>query len=190
MGKVAFRKVSLFGLVALLALFSTAFAAESGYVVGLGSYPLRGNPQFSSPSIGRVRVGERVNIVERGSGWVRIEVGEKTGWVLESIVGRKPPAALQLGPLRARLKDLEVNLGEQLEENEVLREDSARLAERVAVLEKDLKKSQKIVAESRSYQRLWGIALGGGLVIFGWIAGYSLAALSRRRGSKRKYHLE
>ena len=59
---------------------------------------------------------------------------------------------------------------------------------KTAVLEGNLKESRGKLAGRKNYQKLSGIALGGGLVVFGWAAGYALASASRRKTAK--YHID
>jgi len=189
--KAFFSLPRLFGISLVLLLFSTQpLAAETGYVVGLSVYPLRDTPQFSSPAIARLLVGEKVTIVEEESGWIKVRTRKITGWMPESVIGRKSPPSVQLEPLRQRVKELDGSVDRLKEENSTLREDNERLSKRLDSLGSELEGAKSSAISARSYQRFWGVALGGGLVIFGWITGFALASISRRRGTKQKYRID
>lgn len=189
--KAFFTLTRLFGISLALLLFMTPpLAAETGYVVGLSVYPLRDTPQFSSPAVARLPVGEKVTIVEEQSGWIKVRTGKITGWMPESVIGRKSPPSIQLEPLRQRVKELDGTVDRLKEENSTLREDNEGLSKRADSLGSELEGARTTASSARSYQRFWGVALGGGLVIFGWITGFALASISRRRGTKQKYRFD
>ena len=196
MKKVLFRNmwastapVFFLAVVLCISCPAAAEAGEKAYIVGLATYPLREEPQFANPAISRLKVGERIEILERIPGWVRIKADGQVGWLLESVVDTRTPAEAELAPLRQRLGTLETGLDKATEENGVLTKENEKLTGEVTVLQRDLDDSRRLLRNSRSYQRLWGVALGGGLVIFGWITGYALAARSRKKSSSGKYTL-
>ncbi len=191
--KAGCRRISVpAGLTLALLLLAAAPAgsADAGYVVGLSTYPIREAPQFSNPAVARIRVGEKVTILEKQPGWFRIKAGEKTGWMPESVVGPDAPPAVQIGPLRRKAEEMEGNLTRLVRENNTLKDENEKLLSRVTDLGKDVEECRKKVAGARNYQRLSTIALGGGLVIFGWVAGFALASASRRKASKAKYRFD
>ncbi len=185
------EKLLFLGVAALL-LFcgSPLSAAEGGYVVGLSTYPLRETPEFSSPAVARLPVGEKVTILEEREGWTLVKAKERSGWMPDSVIGRESPPALKLGPLQERVKKMDSRLSGLVEENKSLQQENVTLSEQAGALEKELEKARSRAAGARNLQRFSGVALGGGLVIFGWITGYALAATSRRRGAKQKYRID
>ncbi len=188
------ERLSLFWRVSLFtALLHTCLppgaAAQAAYVTGLQTYPLRDTPQFSSPAVERLSVGEKVTILEEQEGWIRIQSAKGAGWMPESVIGREPPPGLRLGPLQKRNKEIEENLAALAKEKNALQDENGKLGERVRTLEGELEEARSSVSWARALRRFGGMALGGGLVIFGWITGYALAALSRRRGTKPKYRI-
>lgn len=176
--------------LALVAAHSSAGAAEEGYISGLGSYPLRDTPQFSAEPASRLETGTKIAILEQQAGWIKVRSGNQTGWMPESVIGRQAPPSVQLGPLKSRVEQMESNLNTLVRENNMLKDENVALNEKVSSLRESLEKSRRSADRTRNLQRTWDIALGGGLVIFGWIAGYALAAASRRKGSTRKYVID
>jgi len=172
--------------LALLGVPLPAAAAEPGFVTGLSTYPLRETPQFSDPPAVRLPVGTKLTVLERQEGWIRVKAGEKTGWMPDSVIGKEAPPALQIGPLRQRMKETENRLGRLVEENKDLQGGNESLSERVTLLEEELASSRSVASRARNSQRFQGVALGGGLVIFGWITGYALASRTGRRKSPGK----
>jgi hypothetical protein len=190
--KTGCRRIALtVGVTLALALAAApAGSAETGYIVGLNTYPMREAPQFSDPAVARITVGEKVTILEKQSGWFRIRAGEKSGWMPESVVGLEAPAVIQVGPLRRKAEEMEGNLTRLVRENNTLKDENEKLLSRVTALGEDVEGYREKVAGARNYQRLSTIALGGGLVIFGWVAGFALASASRRKAGKTKYRLD
>lgn len=172
--------------VALLTLAGAVLraGAEEAWVVESEGYTLREAPKPGAKSVGSVKVGERVFVLGRAAGWIQVETGERRGWVTESGIGAEAPASLRLGPLQERVSGLEASVGRLEGERASLQEENRRLGERVAELEDALSRSRREAAEARTSGRLGVMALGGGLVILGWIAGYALAALRRRGGTR------
>ncbi len=190
--KTGCRRIALtVGVTLALALAAApAGSAETGYIVGLNTYPMREAPQFSDPAVARITVGEKVTIIEKQSGWFRIRAGEKSGWMPESVVGFEAPAVIQVGPLRRKAEEMEGNLTRLVRENNTLKDENEKLLSQVTALGEDVEGYREKVAGARNYQRLSTIALGGGLVIFGWVAGFALASASRRKAGKKKYRLD
>lgn len=164
-------------------------AAETGYVTGLQTYPLRDTPQFSSPAVERLPVGEKVTIVEEREGWIKVQSAKGAGWMPESVIGQEAPPALQLGPLQKRNREIESSLGTLAKEKNALLDENGILVEKVRTLEGEIEEARSSDSWARAFRRFGGMALGGGLVIFGWITGYALAAISRRKGTKPKYRI-
>jgi hypothetical protein len=184
MRKSLFRGGSILSVLlfwALLCASLPAAAAESGFVTGLNTYPLRENPQFSDPPAARLPVGTKLTLLERREGWVHVKAGEKTGWMPNSVIGKEAPPAVRIGPLRERMKETESRLGRLVEENNGLQGRNESLSERVTLLEEELASSRSVVSRARNSKMFQGVALGGGLVIFGWITGYALASRSGRK---------
>jgi len=170
----------------LLIVPPAVHSAETGFVFGLATYPLRDTPQFSAIAAVRLHVGTRLVVLERKDGWIRVRAGEETGWMPDSVVRDKAPPAVQLGPLQGRVKEAEARLGKLVRENDDLNGRNDSLAERVTLLEEELEDSRGLASGARSSRRLQGMALGGGLVLFGWVTGYALAARSGQKRAKGK----
>ena len=138
----------------------------------------------------RLDTGTRVLILEEQAGWIRVRAGDRTGWMPESVIGRTAPPSVQLGPMKSRMEQMESNLSSLGRENNMLRDENTALNEKVSTLRESLEKSERSADRTRNLQRTWDIALGGGLVIFGWITGYALASASKRKSSNRKYVID
>ena len=184
-----FLPASLF--LVLLPLFAPLLpAAEQGYVEGLSTYPLRDEPQFSAEPTMRLPVGQQLTILEEQQGWVRVRIGDRAGWMPTSVVGNEAPANLRLGPLQDRMRQMESGMANLEAENKQLKDENTDLANRVTSQAEDLEDVRRATSKTRNAQKLRLIALGGGLVIFGWITGYALAAAVHRPGSKKKYIID
>lgn len=185
----AFRGLAAAAFAAsLLPLPVSPARAEEAFVVEVESYSLREAPRGAAKATGRVKVGEKVFVVGRSAGWAQVEAGDRKGWLAEQGIGAEPPAALRLAPLQERVSGLETSVQELAAERTSLQEENARLSSRVGELEQSLGRAQKEAAAARSSSRIGEVALGGGLVIVGWLAGYGFAAARRRSGSTR-YHI-
>jgi len=131
-----------------------------------------------------------VSILEKQLGWQRIRAGEQTGWMPDSVISRDAPPAVQIGPLRRKAEEMEGNLTRLVRENSSLKDENEKLLAQVTDLGEGAEDYRKKIAGARNYQRLSAIALGGGLVIFGWVAGFALAVASRRKKGKGKYRFD
>ena len=56
--------------------------------------------------LGRIKVGEKVDILGRSSGWAQVASPQIKGWVVETGLGAEPPAAVSVAPLREQLSSL------------------------------------------------------------------------------------
>jgi hypothetical protein len=152
---------------------------------------LREEPQFSAEPAMRLPVGQELTILEEQQGWVKVRVGDREGWMPVSVVGNEAPANLRLGPLQERMRELETGIGRLENENRELKAENSELGEKVSSQAEDLESVRRATSRSRNMEKLKYIALGGGLVIFGWITGYALAsAVHRPGGSKKKYIID
>lgn len=176
--------------ICVLALSPPAtILAEEVYVVEMTSYALRDAPKSSAKIIGRVRVGQKVAAPAREGGWVLLDTGEHRGWIPESGVGAEEPALARVGPLEERVAALESERATLASESRSLREERGRASSRVAALESELAQVRGDKASSRTMARVTAMALGGALVIVGWIAGWAFASRGRSRGGTR-YRLD
>ncbi len=66
---------------------TTAFAREMS--VQLRNGALKSRPEIFAPVVGQVAYGDRVNVVEGRNGWSRVEFGELSGWLHDSVLTRK-----------------------------------------------------------------------------------------------------
>lgn len=174
---------------AAVLLLAAAAAAEEAYVVEMSSYVLRSAPRSGAPSVGRVQVGERVFVIDRDAGWAQVEIGDRKGWLPETGVGTNAPAVNSLGPMQERIAGLEARVAESEGEKTALREENSRLGARISELEQTVQHSSGAVAAAKSSVRFREMALGGGLVILGWLAGYGFAAARRSRRGATRYEI-
>jgi hypothetical protein len=185
------RVIPAVGLtLVLLTAAVPAGSADTGYVIGLSTYPIREAAQFTEQAVARIAVGKKVTILEKQPGWYKIRTGEQTGWMPNSVIGLDAPPAVQIGPLRRKAEEMESNLTRLVRENSSLKAENEKLLAQVTDLGEGAEDYREKIAGARNYQRLSAIALGGGLVIFGWVAGFALAVASRRRDVKKKYRLD
>lgn len=180
---------ALIGLAVLCAV-REPLSAEEAFIVDIKGYVLRSAPGIAAGVAGRVKVGDKVFVTGRNSGWVQVEIGDQQGWLLESAIGGEPPASIQLGPVQERLAALEAGAQDLENQKQSLQHENIRLGSRITELETQLARAKKEIIDTRSSGRFKELALGGGLVIVGWLAGYALAALSRRRGGSSRYRIE
>jgi len=183
------RNLLAAGLAALLALAPAAAPAapEDAWIVEIDSYTMRAAPKTGSKVVGRARLGEKVRVLGRDDGWAEIETGEGRGWVIDSAVGREAPAVSLVGPLQDRVGGLEASVASLEAERDTLRADNTALEARVGELEEALERARRDAASARGSGRFREMALGGGLVVLGWIAGFAFAALRRRRAAGTRY---
>ena len=191
-GRLVPKKVAAWAAAGIVAgvLFALTPAAapvmaEEAWVVASEGWTMRAAPKLGAKPVGSVRVGEKVSVTGRAPGWVEVEAGGRKGWVTESGIGADAPESLQLEPLRERVATLAAGASRLESDRAGLQEENLRLDSRVGELEQSLARARKEAVDVRASGRTWAIALGGGLVILGWIGGYAFAALRRRGGGTR-----
>lgn len=179
------RGVAWLAAAGLACILAGAAHAESGWARG-APLLLRSGPSTQNRILGSLEPGQRVEILERGDGWSRVQTpAGKVGWVAAGYLSGEAPPAQRLEALEAetvRLRqELETLRGqaEQLSrENEALSGEDATRRER---LEELAQENLRLRAGERWAEWLTGaLLLGTGMALGGL-----LTRLSGRRGPKR-----
>lgn len=94
-------------LIVLLAFPAAGMAAESVYVQSLKAN-LQSGPAFNSKVLAKVRKGERLDVLDKTTGWYKVNHQGEVGWVSRFLVAANPPLA-RVSVFSAENRDIESN---------------------------------------------------------------------------------
>ena len=85
------KKILLF-IVMITFLSGSAYAADVLYVQSVKAKLLSG-AQFSSQTVGEVKRGDKLEVIQSEGRWYQVTTGSLTGWVNKLCVADSPPMA-------------------------------------------------------------------------------------------------
>lgn len=177
----------VFGILGGLVLaHAVAARAEERWAVG-APLELRSGSSLGHRVLGAVAPGERLEVLQKGNGWVRVRTGAgKEGWVVESQLNGTAPPLERVGQLEAEATRLRVDLAGLEAERERLRTTAGELegrdAERTGELDRLLRENARLSAGERWTEWLTGagiLAAGMalGAILRGFLAGRRAARI-------------
>ena len=116
--------------LALLCLAPVALRAEPAWVKGEVRLNLRTGPSNEYRIIGGVQTGDRVEVLELGSDWTRVRVGDKEGWIPEGYLQETPTPGVLLEETQTRATELRAQVESLTSEAAKLKQENASLGER------------------------------------------------------------
>jgi SH3 domain protein len=155
--------------------------AETLYVSGYREIMLRTGPSVQHKILAVLKTGEEMTRLGVEGDYYRVSLPDgKQGYVLKTFVAVEPPPQRSLRKLEQRVKS-------QTEELEALRHENARLKEASARIERDasaqhvlLKQLEQERADLRRDNNLWWFLAGAGVLLAGWLMGWTRLRLKRR----------
>ncbi len=177
-----------FSLFVFLLSFSIPIfcQAKSLYVNGYRELMLRTGPSLEHRIIDILQTGHEVNFIQEEEDFylVSLEDGQQ-GYVLKAYMTEQTPA-------EHRLKVLEEKVQEQAQELAQLQQENARLGAAKAQAENEagtqaqlLQQLQEERAEFLQDRRLHWFLAGAGVLLMGWLLGWSRVRLWRQAGRSR-----
>ena len=179
----ALRPVWIIGL--MMVLFGGFSHAETFYVSGHRELMLRTGPSVEHRIIAVLRTGDGMEVLGQEGDYNQVSLADgRQGYVLKSFLTNEPP------PQR-RIEDLTTEVEAQAAELEQLRSENLRLAAANDKLNKDNRSDkrqlQRLQQESTDLQRdmrlSWFMA-GAGVLLIGWLMGWTRVRLRRRARSR------
>jgi SH3 domain protein len=166
------------GLVCALALGCIGLAAEpargaTAWVKGEVRLNVRTGPSNEYRILGELHTGDKVDVLENGTGWTRIRSGDREGWVPEGYLQDEPPPAVLLADaqakatqLAARVETLEAEAAKLGDENRSFGErDTSQRSE----LETLTRENLELKAGAAWPERIVGAAILGAGMLIGWL---------------------
>jgi len=155
--------------------------AETLYVSGYREINLRTGPSLQHKILAVLKTGEEMTRLGVEGDYYRVSLPDgKKGYVLKTFVAVEPPPERSLRKLEQRVKS-------QAEELEALRHENARLKAASSKIERDasaqsalLKQLEQERADLRRDDNLWWFLAGAGVLLAGWLMGWTRLRLRRR----------
>lgn len=172
-------------LLALIALTVQLFAgpvyAVNLYVSGYREIMLRAGPSGQHKILAVLKTGDEMKRLGAKGDYYRVSLPDgRKGYVLKTFVENKPPPQFSV-------KKLEQQLRSQTEQLEALRRENAQLKETSGKFEKDassqgerLRQLEQERAELRRNDNVWWFLAGAGVLLVGWLLGWTRLRLGRR----------
>jgi uncharacterized protein YgiM (DUF1202 family) len=146
----------------------------------------RAAPLPTSTLLGVVKTGEPVSVVERRSGWARIQLPNGSGgWLPEGFLDSQPPAAQHAEEMQAELAALRQQLVAVTRERDELREQSTQIGASQAEREATVRQLTEENRDLRAGERWPYLITGGAILGAGMLVGALVARSSGRRSSPR-----
>ena len=165
-------------LVCALALGWLGLAAQSAHaaaawVKGEVRLNVRTGPSNEYRILGELHTGDKVEVLENGTGWTRVRSGDREGWVPEGYLQEEPPPAVLLADaqakatqLAARVQTLEAEASKLGEENRTFGErDTSQKSE----LETLTRENMELKAGAAWPERIVGAAILAMGMLIGWV---------------------
>lgn len=158
--------------------------AATLYVSDYREIMLRAGPSGKHKILAVLKTGDEMKRLGVQGDYYRVSLPDgKRGYVLKAFVADEPPPQLSLRKLEQRVRS-------QTEQLEALRRENAQLKEVSGKFEKDasaqsgrLKQLEQERAELRRDDNIWWFLAGAGVLLIGWLLGWTrLGGRTRRRG--------
>ena len=166
------------GLACALALAWVGVAAEparaaSAYVKGEVRLNIRTGPSNEYRILGELHTGDRVEVLENGTGWTRVRSGDREGWVPEGYLQDQPPAAVLLADAQARATELAARVQTLEAEATKLGDENRSFAERDTSQRSELetltRENLELKAGAAWPERIAGAAILAAGMLIGWV---------------------
>ncbi len=177
------RAVWLIGLMVLLSGASSH--AQTLYVSGYREIMLRTGPSVEHRIIAVLTTGNELEVIREDNDYNLVSLPDgRQGYVLKSFLTNEAPPRRQIAELTAKLEA-------QATELEHLRGEHARLMAANDKLHTDyqsdkrlLRRLQQESTDLKRDMRLWWFVAGAGVLLTGWLMGWTRVRLRRRARSR------
>ncbi len=173
-------------LILLTVLLSASFShAQRVYVSGYREIMLRSGPSVEHRIIAALKTGNEMEIVGAEGDYNLVSLPDgRQGYVLTSFLTEEAP------PLR-QIEELTAKVEAQLAELEQLRGENLQLTAQNEKLnnsnQNDQRQLRRLQQESTNLQRdmrLWWFVAGAGVLLIGWLMGWTRVRLRRKVRSR------
>ena len=157
----------------LLCVAPAALHAEPGWVKGEVRLNLRPGPSNEYRIIGGVQTGDRLEVLELGSGWTRVRAGDKEGWIPEGYLQDVPTPGVLLEETQAKATELRTQVESLASETEKLKQENSSLGERDGKQRSEIetltRENLELKAGARWPEWITGAAILTAGMVMGWI---------------------
>jgi SH3 domain protein len=146
---------------------------------------LRSGPGVQFRILGRLKTGDRLEVLQRGDGWTEVRTGDQgDGWIPEGYLQGAPPAGMRLAQSEAATEEFREQIDSLAGQVDALGQENASLAardgEQRAEIERLTGENRELKAGARWPEWITGASiLGAGMAI-----GAILRGTPGRRGRK------
>jgi SH3 domain protein len=150
----------------------TAHAAAA-WVKGEVRLNVRTGPSNEYRILGELHTGDKVEVLENGTGWTRVRSGDREGWVPEGYLQEEPPPAVLLADAQAKATQLAARVQTLEAESAKLGEENRSFGERDTSQKSELetltRENMELKAGAAWPERIVGAAILAMGMLIGWV---------------------
>lgn len=155
--------------------------AETVYVSGHREVMLRSGPSVEHRILAVLETGNRMETQGEEGDYQLVTLPDgRQGYVLKSFLTTEAPPRRRVQHLAAKVESQEAELGRLRSENLQLKADNERLTSDNLSNERQLRRLRQERADHRQDVRLWWFVAGAGVLLTGWLMGWTRVRLRRK----------
>ena len=155
-------------------LYGSPSQAETLYVSGHREIMLRTGPSGQHKILAVLKTGDSMTQLETNGNYYRVSLPNgQSGYVLKTFVAAEPPPEHRMQQLEQRVKAQTEQLQELRYENAQLRETNAQIERDASGREQLLRELEQERAAFRRSNNLWWFLAGAGVLLVGWLMGWT-----------------
>lgn len=159
--------------------------AETVYVSGHREIMLRSGPSVEHRILAVLETGNRMETQGEEGNYQLVTLPDgRQGYVLKSFLTTEAPPRRRVQRLTAKVESQAAELGRLRTENSQLKADNERLTSDNLNNERQLRRLQRERADHRQDVRLWWFVAGAGVLLTGWLMGWTRVRLRRKARSR------
>lgn len=163
-------------------LYGSSTPAETLYVSGHREIMLRTGPSGKHKILAVLETGDAMTRLETNGNYYRVALSDgKSGYVLKTFVAAEAPPEHRMRELEERVKAQTAELQELRYENTQLKETKAKIEREASAADQRLRELEEERAELRRNNNLRWFLAGAGVLLLGWLMGWTRLRSRRRR---------
>jgi uncharacterized protein YgiM (DUF1202 family) len=162
-----------------------ALQAAPAWVKGEVRLNLRTGPSNEYRIIGEVHTGDRLDVLELGSGWTRIRSGDQEGWIPEGYLQDTPTPGVLLEEHQAKTAELRAQVESLGTEAAKLKQENTSFGERDGQQRSEIATLTRENLELKAGARWPEWITGAGILTVGMVMGWILHVTAGRRQRPR-----
>ena len=173
-------------LIVLIGLLSGSFShAQTVYVSGYREIMLRSGPSVGHRIIAALRTGNEMQIVGAEGDYNLVSLPDgRQGYVLKSFLTEEAPPLRQVEELTTKVEAQAAELEQLRGENLQLLAQNEKLNNNNQSDKRLLRRLQQESTDLQRDMRLWWFVAGAGVLLIGWLLGWTRVRLRRRARSR------